>query len=272
MSCRTKYNDLVSYISQFPSAVVAFSGGVDSTLLCRAAHDALKDNSLAITAVSPFIPEREQRQARRSAASIGIPHRLIDLPEMPPEVMENPPDRCYHCKKFIFHTILAEAESSGFRFVLDGSNLDDLKDYRPGTAALKELKIISPLLETGFTKEVVREISRQLELETWDLPAYACLASRVPYGNRLSAEILKIVEEGEDLLHSLGFKTVRVRHHGDIARIEASPEEMELIFKPPLRDEITEELKKIGFSYICLDMEGYRTGSLNLNLQEYKDV
>jgi len=268
MAFFSKYQTLLSVIRQYPSAAVAFSGGVDSSLLCRAVYDALGSNSLAVTVLSPLIPQREADLARKTAASVGIPHKIITIPELNPVVTANPPDRCYHCKKIIFDRIISAAAEEGISVVFDGSNKDDLQDYRPGLRALRELKVVSPLQEAGLSKEEIRELSRQLELETWDLPAYACLASRIPYHSVITKEKLTMVEKGEDSLHGLGFRQIRLRHHGEIARLEVSREERSRIMDPELMDRISGELKQLGFTYVCLELEGYRMGSLNKSLKE----
>jgi uncharacterized protein len=271
MEDSSKYLNLLSYIKQYSSAVVAFSGGGDSTLLCRAAFDVMGKRSLAITVVTPLIPQREIVLARESAANIGIPHKIIEIPELDDQVQANPSDRCYHCKKIIFNRILSEARTSGIGTVFDGSNLDDQNDYRPGIRALKELKVLSPLKEAGLSKQDIRYISKQLNLPTWNLPAYACLASRIPYESPITSEKLYMVEQGEDYLQELGFKQVRLRHHGDIARIELAPEEMKNFIRPELMSLVSKRLKDLGFTYVCLELEGYRMGSLNEKISDKKD-
>ncbi len=264
MDYQNKYEGLVAYIRQFPGAAVAFSGGVDSTLLCKAAFDALGEQALAITMFSPFIPQRERDLSKEMSASIGIRHQIIELDHMNQQILANPADRCYHCKKAVFSTIAARAEEEGIRVIFDGTNLDDLKDYRPGMKALAELAVKSPLREAGLTKADVRGISRHLNLKTWDMPAYACLASRIPYGTEITPDNLLMVEKGEEILHAEGFRQVRLRHHGAIARIEAVPEEMEGLMNPALRERVSRALKSLGFSYVCLELEGYKMGSLNV--------
>ncbi len=264
MTIEEKYQNLLANIGTYPSAAVAFSGGVDSTLLCKAARDALGDRAMAFTVISPFIPRRERELSTEMARAIGIRHMVIEIEEMDPRVLSNPKDRCYFCKKSLFGRMVDEARSHGRNFLFDGSNLDDLKDYRPGMRALQELEVKSPLREAGLTKGDVREISRYLGLKTWDMPAYACLASRIPYGTEITGENLGMVERGEDLLHGLGFSQVRLRHHGEIARIELDREEMDRFTKPEIREKVSRALKDMGFTYVCMELEGYRMGSLNV--------
>ena len=181
--------------------------------------------------------------------------------------MANPPDRCYHCKNIIFKQIITAVKEDGIDVVFDGSNKDDLNDYRPGMRALRELEVVSPLQEAGLYKEEIRELSRQLNLETWNLPAYACLASRIPYNSVITGKKLSMVEQGEDYLHGLGFRQIRLRHHGEIARIEVARDEMNRLLNTELMDQIAKKLKQIGFLYVCLELEGYRMGNLNNSLQ-----
>jgi len=268
MSLTDKYQQLLSLIRQYPSAAVAFSGGVDSTLLCKAAEDALGKKALAVTVLSPLIPEREFSLTEKNAKALGLRHKVIRMEELDPLVSSNPADRCYHCKKIIFTKILKAAEDEGITTVFDGSNVDDLSDYRPGLRALGEMNIISPLQQTGLTKDEIRQLSHQLKLNTWNLPAYACLASRIPYGTAITNENLTMVEKGEDYLQALGFRQIRLRHHGNLARIEIARNERIRLFDESLIDEISKELKKLGFTYVCMELEGYRMGSLNSELKK----
>lgn len=264
MPLNQQYKELLRIIKSYPSAAVAFSGGVDSTLLCKAAYDALGDKSLALTVFSPLIPQREKDLSRSMARFIGIRHEIIEVEQLDPVVLANPVDRCYFCKKTVFGNILAAAASVGISTVFDGSNVDDQKDYRPGMKALKELEIRSPLKEAGLTKADVRALSRELKLETWDLPAYACLASRIPYGSPITDEKLRTVERGEEILHQEGLRQVRLRHHGDIARLEIGQDELAGFLDLEKMARVSSALKKTGFSYVCLELEGYSMGSLNL--------
>jgi uncharacterized protein len=242
---------------------VAFSGGVDSSFLCHAAAAALGEGAVAFTILSPMLPQSEVDQARGIAAQVGIRHVLLEEPEIDEEVAANPRERCYYCKKREFGRILAAAREQGIGTVLDGSNLDDLGDYRPGLKALEELGIMSPLREAGLTKAEIRALSRRFNLPTWDKPAFACLASRIPYGERIDEEKLARVEKAEDALRSRGFRQFRVRSHGDIARIEVAPEERRRFFDESLLDGVSQSLKSLGFTYVALELEGYAMGSLN---------
>jgi pyridinium-3,5-biscarboxylic acid mononucleotide sulfurtransferase len=255
--------ELKESIRAMGRAAVAYSGGVDSTLLCRVAHDVLGDGSAAITVVSPMLPRGELEDARRLADAIGIRHILVREEGIDPSVAENPADRCYRCKKIEFSAILEAAAAEGIGIVLDGSNLDDLSDYRPGLRALDELKIRSPLREAGLCKKDIRELSRRLGLPTWDKPAFACLASRVPYGERLTAEKLRRIDEAETYLRGIGLRQVRVRSHGDLARIEAAPEERVKLCSPAVMDEVSVRLRALGFLYVCMELRGYEMGSMN---------
>ena len=263
MDIREKYSYLKEMILDFNKAAVAFSGGVDSTFLSRVCFDLLGDNSAAITLVSPLNPKSETDEAKSIAKEIGIRHFLIEDDTIEPEVASNPADRCYHCKKFEFTAIINKAKKLGIGTVLDGSNMDDLTDYRPGLKALMEIGIKSPLRDAGLTKLEIRELSKELGLKTWDKPAFACLASRIPYGEKITKENLGRVEKAEDYLRGLGFRQFRVRSHKEIARIEVSPEEREKMFNPPLLDEISLKLKSFGYTYVALELEGYKTGSMN---------
>jgi uncharacterized protein len=259
-----KKTKLISLLSDFDSLLVAFSGGVDSTLLTAVAHTVLGDRLLAVTAISPLHPEQETRAAENLAKKIGVRHILIQSEEMKlPDVFKNPSDRCYHCKNHVFGLLLKLANEKGLQYVAHGANLDDLNDYRPGLQAARELKIQEPLVEAGLTKADIRELSREMGLESWDKPAMACLASRIPYGMDLTVEKLAMVERAEDLLHKLGFRHCRVRHHDKIARIEVPPEAFSTILEKSTADEIVQRLRELGFKHISLDLEGYRQGSMN---------
>ncbi len=259
-----KYQRLKEYIGGLGSALIAFSGGVDSTLLARAAHDALGDKSLAVTAVSRSYPEREREEAKLYAARMGIRHILIESEELDIEgFAQNTPDRCYYCKRELFGKLTALAGKEGIKYILDGTNADDIGDYRPGRRAAEEFGVVSPFLEMGFTKQDIRDVSKELELPTWDKPAYACLSSRFPYGEEITREKLGRVEMSEDYLMKLGFKGFRVRNHGDIARIELRPEDISRLLDDDLRVNVVNMLKSIGYKYVALDLQGYRRGSMN---------
>ena len=259
-----KYAELIKIIESHDSVAVAFSGGVDSTFLLSVAHDVLGENVLAITASSPLIPRNEIMEAEAFCKSNNIRQITFSYEiEKEPQIRLNPKDRCYHCKKSIFTKMKSIALETGIDILLDGSNVDDTSDYRPGMKALKELRIVSPLKDAGLTKEDIRKLSKKLNLPTWDKPSYACLATRIPVGDEITREKLSIIEKSEEVLHEKGFLKSRVRLHNNLARIEISPEQFEEIMKPEIRDDITVRLKQIGFDYVSLDMQGYRMGSMN---------
>jgi len=245
--------------------VVAYSGGVDSTLLLKAAKESLgEEHVLAVTALSPLFPDRELAGAKRMAQEMGVKHILIESNELEIDgFSKNPSNRCYFCKKELFEEMQSLARKEAISFVVEGSTLDDEKDHRPGRRAIQELGIRSPLQEARFTKEDVRELSRTLGLPTWDKPSFACLASRFPYGEEITPEGLRMVDEAENFLFSLGFKQVRVRHYQSLARIEVYPEEMSRLMNGSLREKVVNCLKKIGYRYVTLDLQGFRSGSMN---------
>jgi uncharacterized protein len=263
---KAKYRRLVDLIAGKGSVAVAFSGGVDSSFLCHAAREALGDRAAAITVVSPMLPRSELDCARRVSAQVGIRHYFVEEDEIDEEVASNPRERCYFCKKIEFGAILEEARKHGIYTVLDGSNLDDLGDYRPGLRALAELEICSPLREAELSKAEIRELSRLFGLPTWDKPAFACLASRIPYGERIDRQKLSRVERAEDLLREAGFRQLRVRSHGDIARIEVAPPERRRFFDETLLNSLSQKIKSCGFLYVALELEGYAQGNLNRSL------
>ncbi len=263
-----KYRRLLAAIARHSRVAVAFSGGVDSSLLCRAAREALGDGAIAITLVSPMMPADDLAAARQIAALTGIAHFLIEETSIEAPVAANPPDRCYHCKKVEFARIAQLAANHGIQTVLDGTNLDDESDYRPGMRALAELHVASPFREAGLTKAEIRALSRQLGLPTWDKPAAACLASRIPYGEPITLEKLRRIDRAEQALRAHGFRQCRVRHHGDIARIEVAPAERRRFFDERLLDAVSSEIKAAGYRYVCLELEGYQTGSLNRVLRD----
>lgn len=257
-----KYNVLIDYLKSLPNLAIAFSGGVDSTFLLQAASEALTDKVVAYTIKTPYIPRWEVDEAIELAKRTGVKHRIIDIP-LPDEIKNNPADRCYMCKKLLFTTLLKEAKAAGIKYVAEGTNTDDSDDYRPGLRALKELHVLSPLLETGITKEEIRELSKQMNLPTWDKPAYACLLTRIPFNTKITPETLQRIEAAEKLLAAEGFRGSRVRVHDNIARIETKPEWFADIIMGGKRERIGKGMKEIGFTYITLDLEGYRTGCFN---------
>jgi pyridinium-3,5-biscarboxylic acid mononucleotide sulfurtransferase len=262
-----KLSILDSILKDLNSFVVAFSGGVDSTFLLHRAHILRKASIIAVTIRTPYIPTREINEATEFTSSFGISHRVIDV-AFPELIRSNPIDRCYLCKKTIFTNLLDFAKGNNYQYVIDGTNADDTGDFRPGIAALKELGIRSPLLEAGFTKKDIRELSKEADLDIWDKPAMACLLTRIPYDTEISEGALRLVEEAENMLFELGYPGTRVRLHGDLARIECMPGYIEKIILNPDKEHIISNLKKIGFRYISLDLEGYRTGSSNPEKRE----
>ncbi len=244
--------------------VIAFSGGLDSTLLAAVAVQELGARALAVTALSPTYPQREQEEAVQLAKRIGIRHEIVESNELDiPGFAENPKDRCYFCKRELFGVVRRIADRNGLPAIADGTNADDLGDYRPGRRAAGECGVISPLLEAGMTKADIRAASRALGLPTADKPAFACLASRFPYGTRITEDKLTAVGRAEDAVRDMGFRQVRVRHHGEVARVEVGPDEVSRLLDPAVRARVAEVVKKAGFLYVAADLEGYRTGSMN---------
>ncbi len=243
---------------------MAFSAGVDSTFLLKVAHDTLGDACIAITGMSQVVPVREKQEAEAFCRKEGIRQIPFVSHELEDErFAANPGNRCYICKHILFSGMLQLAQENGMHYLAEGSNVDDLGDYRPGLKAIEELGILSPLREAGLTKQEIRDYSKELDLPTWNKPSFACLASRFVYGEHITAEKLKMVEEAEILLSQLGLYQYRVRIHGNVARIEASPEDFPVLLNEDNRTRIVKRFKEIGFSYISLDLQGYRTGSMN---------
>jgi uncharacterized protein len=270
-SSKAKLQHLQQILRDLKSCAIAYSGGVDSTFLIKVAYDILGTNALAVTATSSTYPHRELEEAKHLADTIGIPHLIIQSEELDiNEFSDNLPTRCYFCKKELFHKIQQIAQEHHLNAVLDGSNADDINDYRPGAKARDELGVRSPLKEVGLTKQEIRDLSRSLHLKTSDKPAFACLASRFPYRMKITKERLKQVESAEEYLFSLGIKQSRVRYHGHIARIEVEQGDFQAILTHA--KQIVKRLKTLGFTYVTLDLEGYRTGSLNEVLKNEKTL
>ncbi len=266
-SMEEKEKKLEQLLESLGSAVIAFSGGVDSSYLLYKARRMLGDKALAVTAESETFPEHEKENALCMVQNLGAEHMLIKTDELShSNFADNPPQRCYYCKQELFTRLWKIARKRGLRWVCDGANYDDRDDFRPGLRAAGELGVRSPLMEASITKEEIRILSRKAGLQTWDMPSAACLASRIPYGETITGEKLRAVAQAESFLKTLGHKTVRVRCHQTMARIEVPAEEVATLAEKA--EEIADRLKQFGFSYVALDLEGYRSGSMNEVLQE----
>lgn len=261
---KKRYEKLRTILNEMGSVVIGFSGGVDSTFLSYTAHDVLGDKALAVTAVSPTLPESEEQDARDMAADIGIRHLVVHSTEFSdPEFVKNPKNRCYICKKIRFTALVDLAKQEGYHWVVDGGNIDDLGDFRPGMKALEEMAdaVRSPMIEAGITKADIRALSRELGLRTWDKQSAACLASRIPYGVELTPQRLSMIDKAEQYIAPYIKGSLRVRYHGDVARIEVGEEEIPAILAH--RKDIVQALRQCGFTYVSLDLGGYEMGSLN---------
>ncbi|GHU27051.1 adenine nucleotide alpha hydrolase [Betaproteobacteria bacterium] len=262
-----KKQQLIDYLEELESVAVAFSGGVDSTFLLRMAHDALGDRALAVTARSHSFPKRELDEAIAFCQKEGIRHVLVESEELDIEgFSNNPVNRCYLCKTELMTHLWEVARAQGVKHVAEGSNMDDIGDYRPGLRAIEEQQVKSPLRHALLGKEDIRQLSKELGLPTWDKQSFACLASRIPYGDKINVERLRMIDRAEQLLLDMGLKQVRVRLHGNLARIETDAAGMELLIQANHRESVYKAFKEYGFSYVSLDLKGYRTGSMNETL------
>lgn len=262
-----KYRQLISYIRELGSVAVAYSGGVDSTFLLAAATEALGDGALGVIGRSPTYPKREQDDAVALAQKMGARIHFIDTDEINDAAFNtNPPTRCFACKSTLFSGVWKAADEHGCKFVLEGSNVDDLGDFRPGMDASKKLRVKAPLVDLKFTKDEIRALSKEMGLPTWNKPAFACLSSRVPYGQKITTLKLGRIEQAEYALRDMGFVGLRVRDYDDLCRIELTPADIAKISTEDVRKEVVQKLKATGYKFICLDLEGYRTGSMNESL------
>lgn len=257
-----KYINLINCLKNMERVILAFSGGVDSTFLLKVAKEALGDNIKAVTIQSPYIPKWEIQEAKQLVTELGVAFEILEAPIID-EIRNNPENRCYLCKRAVFSQIKTIAQREGYPYVIDGTNFDDIGDYRPGLKALRELNIKSPLLECQLSKQEIRSLSKELGLNTWDKPPYACLLTRIPYGNELKEEDFVKIEKAEKYLMARGFRAIRVRCHGNLARIEVDKKDKSKLLNEELLEEISDKLKEFGFKYVTLDLEGYRVGSFN---------
>jgi pyridinium-3,5-biscarboxylic acid mononucleotide sulfurtransferase len=271
MQIDQKWDNLRSLLSEMRIAILAYSGGVDSSLLLRAAAETLGQNVIAVTAVSETYPAEELHLAKQFTASLGVRHRILQTDEFgKEEFSRNAEDRCYHCKQELFGKLRQIAEAEGISWILDGTNTDDQRDYRPGRKAAGEFSVRSPLAETDLSKQDIRDLARRLNLPMWDKPSLACLSSRIPYGTRITPTLIRNIQAAEDVVRGLGIRQVRVRHHGDTARIEVDREDLIRLISKDATRLIVDSFKALGYAYVCLDLEGYRTGSMNEVIRKEK--
>jgi uncharacterized protein len=263
-----KRDQLLSILKGYESLLVAYSGGVDSSFLLAMARKALDTNVIAVTAASPLYPQWETREAGNIAKSLGVEHLVVQSKIMHQvDFISNPKNRCYLCKKYLIEELLTIAKHREIQYVAHGANIDDLSDYRPGFTAAQEMGIKAPMVDARLTKKDIRLLSRQMNLSTWNKPPMACLASRIPYGTSITDEILKMVDQAEQVLYDLGFMGCRVRVHDKVARIEVDAENIEKIIDTKTRSLVIEKLRKIGFTHVAVDLEGYQQGSMNRDLK-----